>query len=97
MTGIYQPDAGEIRVGGKVVRLPTAHSAAEAGITAIHQETVLFDDLSVAENIYLGHAPKTRFGMIDWKTMRREAQLTLDSMAAGIDADMPLKELGIAK
>ncbi|MBF0677975.1 MAG: sugar ABC transporter ATP-binding protein [Devosia sp.] len=97
MTGIYQPDAGVIRVGGKVVRLPTAHSASAAGITAIHQETVLFDDLSVAENIYLGHAPKTRFGMIDWKTMRREAQLTLDSMAAGIDADMPLKELGIAK
>ncbi|MBD8065386.1 sugar ABC transporter ATP-binding protein [Devosia sp. PTR5] len=97
MTGIYQPDSGEIRMGGKVVTLPTAHSASDVGITAIHQETVLFDELSVAENIYLGHAPKNRFGLIDWKTMRREAQATLDSMAAGIDADMPLKELGIAK
>ena len=83
MTGIYQPDAGEIRVNGKVVSLPTAHSASDAGITAIHQETVLFDELSVAENIYLGHAPRNRFGMIDWQTMRREAQETLDSMAAG--------------
>lgn len=97
MTGIYQPDAGEIRVKGKVVALPTAISASEAGITAIHQETVLFDELSVAENIYLGHAPKNRFGLIDWGKMRREAQLTLDAMAAGIDAAMPLKELGIAK
>jgi rhamnose transport system ATP-binding protein len=97
LTGIYQPDGGEIRVRGEVVHLPTAHSASGAGITAIHQETVLFDELTVAENIYLGHAPKNRFGMIDWKTMKREAQLTLDSMAAGIDADMPLKELGIAK
>jgi rhamnose transport system ATP-binding protein len=97
MTGIYQPDAGEIRVGGKIVTLPTAISATSAGITAIHQETVLFDELTVAENIYLGHAPRNRFGMIDWKTMKSEAQKTLDSMAAGIDADIPLKELGIAK
>jgi len=97
MTGIYQPDAGEIRVNGQVVTLPTAISAASAGITAIHQETVLFDELSVAENIYLGHAPRNRLGLIDWKTMNREAQETLDSMAAGIDATMPLKELGIAK
>ncbi len=97
MTGIYQPDAGEIRLAGSPITLPTAHSAAEKGITAIHQETVLFDELSVAENIYLGHAPLTRLGMIDWRAMRREAQETLDSMSAGIDADMPLKELGIAK
>src|SRR5690606_36696353 len=97
MTGIYQPDSGEIRVGGRAVSLPTAISASEAGITAIHQETVLFDELSVAENIYLGHAPKNRFGLIDWTPRRAEAQKTLDAMAAGIDAAMPLKELGIAK
>ncbi|MHA6298191.1 sugar ABC transporter ATP-binding protein [Devosia sp. CAU 1758] len=97
MTGIYQPDAGEIWLGGGPITLPTAHSATELGITAIHQETVLFDELTVAENIYLGHTPTNRFGLIDWKAMRREAQMTLDSMAAGIDAGMPLKELGIAK
>ncbi|ODT66591.1 MAG: D-xylose ABC transporter ATP-binding protein [Pelagibacterium sp. SCN 63-23] len=97
MTGIYQPDAGEIRVRGAAVTLPSAIAAARAGITAIHQETVLFDELSVAENIYLGHAPRNRLGLIDWTTMRREAQETLDAMAAGIDATMPLKELGIAK
>ncbi|UYN99639.1 MAG: sugar ABC transporter ATP-binding protein [Devosia sp.] len=97
MTGIYQPDEGEIRVKGQLVSLPTAISASEAGITAIHQETVLFDELSVAENIYLGHAPRNRLGLIDWARMRVEAQKTLDSMAAGVDAAMPLKELGIAK
>ncbi|MBO9588225.1 sugar ABC transporter ATP-binding protein [Devosia sp.] len=97
LTGIYQPDEGEIRVNGQVVSLPTAISATASGITAIYQETVLFDELSVAENIYLGHAPRNRFGMIDWKTMRTEAQKTLDAMAAGIDAGIPLKELGIAK
>ena len=97
MTGIYQPDGGEIRIGGGVVTLPTAHSASAIGITAIHQETVLFDELTVAENVYLGHTPTNRFGLIDWKAMRTEAQATLDSMAAGIDAGIKLKELGIAK
>ncbi|MCZ4344803.1 sugar ABC transporter ATP-binding protein [Devosia neptuniae] len=97
LTGIYQPDAGEIRVGGEIVSLPTAHSASAVGVTAIHQETVLFDEMTVAENIYLGHAPTNRFGMIDWRTMRAEAKETLDSMAAGIDPDIKLKELGIAK
>ena len=97
MTGIYQPDEGTITVGGRQVSLPTAHSASDAGITAIHQETVLFDELTVAENIYLGHTPTNRFGLIDWKKMRTEAQLTLDAMVAGIDAGIKLKELGIAK
>src|SRR5215217_310238 len=91
MTGIYQPDAGEIRIGGQVVSLPTAHSASAVGITAIHQETVLFDEMTVAENIYLGHAPTNRLGLIDWRTMRAEAQATLDSMAAGVDAGIKLK------
>ncbi|MHA6691475.1 sugar ABC transporter ATP-binding protein [Devosia sp. A449] len=97
MTGIYQPDSGEIRMAGQLVSLPTAHSASAVGITAIHQETVLFDELTVAENIYLGHAPTNRLGLIDWRKMRAEAQETLDAMAAGVDAGIKLKELGIAK
>ena len=40
-------------------------AAADAGVTAIHQETVLFDELSVAENIFLGHAPRGAFGLIE--------------------------------
>ncbi|WP_417310196.1 sugar ABC transporter ATP-binding protein [Devosia sp.] len=97
LTGIYQPDAGEIAVRGTPVKLDTAHHAFEAGITAIHQETVLFDELSVAENIYLGHAPRTRFRTIDWATMRREAKTVLDGMGAGhIHPNTRLKELSIA-
>lgn len=97
MTGIYQPDAGTISIDGEAVTLSSAHAAFGHGITAIHQETVLFDDLSVAENIFLGHAPRTRFGTIDWRTMRKNAKEVLDTMRAGhIDADARLKDLGIA-
>ncbi|MDP1731373.1 MAG: ATP-binding cassette domain-containing protein, partial [Devosia sp.] len=97
LTGIYRPDAGEIAIDGAPVQLTSAHRAFEHGITAIHQETVLFDDLTVAENIFLGHAPRTRLGTIDWGKMRSEARAVLDAMGARhIDQNARLKELGIA-
>ena len=51
LTGIHRPDAGEIRVGGRPVSFTSPQDAQTARITAIHQETVLFDELTVAENI----------------------------------------------
>ena len=97
LTGIYQADDGEIRLDGAPVALGSPHAASEMGITAIHQETVLFDEMTVAENIYLGHTPKSRFGTIDWTRMFKDAKELLDDMGAGhISAEMPLKELGIA-
>ena len=96
LTGIYQPDEGTIRVAGEDVQFTTAQDASTAGITAIHQETVLFDELTVAENIFIGHAPKGRFGMIDWAEMRRRAREILDRIDADLDPGMPLRELGIA-
>ncbi|MGL4281211.1 MAG: sugar ABC transporter ATP-binding protein [Albidovulum sp.] len=96
LTGIYQPDGGAIRVDGATVHFATAQDAAAAGITAIHQETVLFDDLSVAENIFLGHAPRGRFGLIDTARMVDEARKILDGIGAKIDPNVRLRDLGIA-
>ncbi len=69
LTGIYRPNEGEILIDGKVTTFASAQAAIDAGVTAIHQETVLFDELTVGENIFLGHAPRTSFGLIDWKTI----------------------------
>ncbi|ODT30233.1 MAG: D-xylose ABC transporter ATP-binding protein [Kaistia sp. SCN 65-12] len=97
LTGIYQPDAGEIAIDGVPVEFGSPHRAAQQGITAIHQETVLFDEISVAENIFLGHAPRTRLGLVDWGAIRRRAREVLASMGAGhISPDTRLKELSIA-
>ena len=96
LTGIYQPDAGAISVDGVVMGFSNPDAAARAGVTAIHQETVLFDELSVAENIWLGHAPRGRFGLIDRREMRERSVKLLASINADLDPDMPLKELGIA-
>ena len=69
LTGIYQPDGGSILIDGQPTSFPVPQAASDNGVTAIHQETVLFDELSVAENIFLGHAPRGTFGLINLKAM----------------------------
>lgn len=96
LTGIYQPDGGTIRIDGAPVSFATPNAAAKAGITAIHQETVLFDELCVAENIYIGHAPRTRFGLIDKAQMHRLATKLLAEIGAPFSSHTPLRDLGIA-
>lgn len=96
LTGIHQPSGGDILLNGEPVRFATAHHAAEAGVTAIHQETVLFDDLNVAENIYIGHAPRGRFGLIDTKAMQQQAKTLLEDIGADISPTASLRDLGIA-
>ncbi|GGW35154.1 ribose import ATP-binding protein RbsA [Gemmobacter lanyuensis] len=96
LTGIYQPDEGSIAIDGRPVQFPTAQAAGDAGVTAIHQETVLFDELTVAENIFIGHAPRTRLGLIDWAAMEAEARRLLTSIGANLDPKVRLRDLGIA-
>jgi rhamnose transport system ATP-binding protein len=96
LTGIYQPDEGTIHLGQEPTVFPSAYAALKAGITAIHQETVLFDELSVAENIFIGHAPRGRFGLIDWNRMYEKARELLKRAGADIDPKMRLRDLSIA-
>ncbi|WP_435258253.1 sugar ABC transporter ATP-binding protein [Thioclava sp. FR2] len=96
LTGIYQPDGGTVELDGSAVHFANADAASQAGVTAIHQETVLFDELSVAENIWLGHAPRGRFGLIDRAAMREGAMRLLTEIGAKLNPDQKLGELGIA-
>jgi rhamnose transport system ATP-binding protein len=96
LTGIYQPDEGTISLSDQPVAFHSASDAARAGVTAIHQETVLFDELSVAENIFLGHAPRGRFGLIDWAAMNTQATTLLERIGARIAPETRLRDLGIA-
>ncbi|MDZ4134814.1 MAG: sugar ABC transporter ATP-binding protein, partial [Paracoccaceae bacterium] len=97
LTGIYQPDTGQITVAGQPVHFATAEDAARAGVTAIHQETVLFDELTIAENIFIGHAPRTGWGLIDWAAMNRDAGALLARIGADLDPTIRLRDLGIAR
>lgn len=97
LTGIYRPNEGEILIDGQPTTFSNAQAAIDAGVTAIHQETVLFDELSVGENIFLGHAPRTRFGTIDWQTIHRLARNLLRQLESEIDPTIRLRDLSIAQ
>ena len=88
MAGLHQADSGEVLVNGAPVRFASPRAAQAAGIATVHQELLLFPELTVAENIFLGRAPRTALGTIDWTAMRRRARElldTLDCRELGID------------
>lgn len=98
MTGIYQPDGGELLYKTIPIHLPTPESAHKVGITAIHQETVLFDELSVTENIFVGqYLYKGLFKKLDWPTMHNKAREILTRLEVQIDPQAILKTLSIAQ
>ena len=95
LTGIYPPDGGEVSVAGVPARFASTRDAWAAGVAAIHQETVMFDELSVAENIFMGHMPGGR--LIDWAEMRARTQALLARIEADFSADIPVKRLLVAQ
>lgn len=79
ISGVYVPDTGTIEFNGESVRLANPEQAQQLGIATIYQELLLFPELSVAENIFMGHAPRGRWG-IDWGEMRQQAKNILASL-----------------
>lgn len=100
LTGVHQPEEGEIRIEGQPVRFAKAQDAQAAGIVAVHQETVMFEELSAAENIFIGRQPLRGTGpfkVIDWARMNAEAQVVLDRVGAGFVATTLVKQLSLAQ
>ncbi|TDR77904.1 sugar ABC transporter ATP-binding protein [Paludibacterium purpuratum] len=96
LSGIYQPDAGEIRLAGRPIRIAKPADARQAGINLIYQELAICANLSVAENIFMGTAPRGRFGGIDRPRMRRDAQRLLDRLGTRFGPNTPASRLSIA-
>lgn len=80
ISGVYMPNEGSQYVYGKKVDFQTPLEAQASGIATIYQELLLFPALTVAENIFMGHPPRNRFGGVDWPTMRRKAADLLNSL-----------------
>ncbi len=97
LTGIHRPDSGEIRVHGQPRSFSSPRDAWAAGIAAIHQETVMFDELTVAENIFMGHMPTASTRLVDWTGMRAKSAELLKRIDAEIPTDFKLKRLSVAQ
>ena len=65
LAGVYRPDAGEVVLDGQSAQLSAPLDAQRHGVAVMHQHPGLFPDLSVAENIFIGHGPAARLGLLD--------------------------------
>jgi ribose transport system ATP-binding protein len=90
--GVVPPQAGSILIDGAEASIPSPLAAQGHGIAFIHQELTLVNDLTVAENLFLGNEPKRR-GLLDRGRMRREARAILERMGIDLDPDARVSEL----
>lgn len=96
LSGVVQPDSGEILIDGKAVRLNSPRDAERYGIVTVYQELSLFPALSVAENLFIGHYPRQgRF--IDWRAAREEARQFLAGLGIYLPVNAPVASLSIAE
>ena len=94
--GIHQPTEGAIYVGDERVVMAGPLEAKAKGIVFIHQELSLAEELTVAENIYLGELPRKRFGFVDWVTLTERTNAILQKLNVGFDARTRVGDLSIA-
>jgi rhamnose transport system ATP-binding protein len=98
MTGVYQPDKGQIFFQGKPTTFPSTLAAHQHGIAAIYQDLNLFPDLNIAENIFMGHMPinpKTR--AVDWSAMYQRSAEILQSLCVDLNPKSRVLGLSIAQ
>ncbi len=96
LAGAYTPESGTITLGGVPRIWAAPKQAQQAGIHVIYQELVLFPDLSVAENIFIGHAPRTRWGLIDRKAMIQKTEVALSQLGHRLDPRARVGDLSVA-
>ncbi len=95
LTGVYPRDGGTITFEGRDFRPTSPGDAQREGISTIYQELNLIPTLTVAENLFLGRAPRRWFG-IDWRAMRRKAEEILATFDLRVDVDQPLGTMSAA-
>ncbi len=94
ITGVHQPDRGQILLGGQPVTIRSAAEAQRLGVAAIYQEPLLFPDLNVAENIFISH--QDRGVVVGWRDMYREAEKILAELGMTLDVRKPARGLTLA-
>lgn len=98
LAGAQRPDEGQIYVNGELVNIPSPARSQELNIAVIYQELNLAGHLSVAENIFVGREPSTRFGLVDFGKMYRGAQKLLSDTLrnASIEPRTEVRQLNVA-
>ena len=97
LCGVYQPDEGFIKIDTDSVQLLDPNHSLKYGISAIHQESVMFDELTVMENIFIGNHILKKNKLINWKKMISKADEVLTKLETDIKSNDRIKDLSIAQ
>ncbi len=97
LNGIFKQDAGEIFFAEQKVDIRNPQQAQALGISTIFQDLQLIPDISVGENILLGHEPKFKTGFIDWNTLHARAKAILVEMNSYFNTHQTVRNLSIAQ
>ena len=97
VSGIYQRDGGTMLIDGQPAEITSPRAAQDAGICIIHQELALMNDLTAAQNIFVGREPRRRFGRLDEAELNRKTAEIFASMNLSLDPRAVVGDLTIAK
>jgi ABC-type sugar transport system ATPase subunit len=100
VSGVYKADSGEVFLDGGKYTFKDPNDAFNLGIAIIHQETSLFEEMTILENIFLGHEPTKKVAgitVIDYKAMIKEAKRIFKLMNLEMDMNEKIKKLGMAQ
>jgi monosaccharide-transporting ATPase len=95
LTGVEHPDTGTITLEGRKVSIRSPQHAQDLGISTVYQEINLCPNLTVAENIMIGRAPR-KLGKIDWKAMNAQARQVIQGLDVDIDVTQTLGSYSVA-
>ena len=96
IAGVYQPDAGEIRLKGNRIRISTPLDALQAGIAMIHQELNLMPFMTVAENIWIRREPVNAFGIISHRELNRRTAELFKRLNIDVDPASEVRDHSVA-
>ncbi|TES85735.1 sugar ABC transporter ATP-binding protein [Candidatus Aerophobetes bacterium] len=97
LSGVYQPDQGEILLRGNKATIPDPYQAQHMGISIVYQELNLIPYMSVARNILLGREPRTSLGFVNSPKLVGEADKLMAMLDLSLDADSLIYELPVAQ
>ena len=97
LNGITKPDNGQIFFNDKIVKIDDPKDAFNLNLSIVHQEFALCNNLTVAENIYLGDEPHNKSGFVDYKKMHLDAKNLLESINVNLSTDKIVGELNTSQ
>ena len=97
LSGVYQKDGGQVHIRDTLVSVNGPREAQALGVGIIHQELSLMNELTVAQNIFIGREPRLKFGLLDEGKLNAQASAIFESMNIAIDVAGLVGNLTVAK